>query len=104
MMTSVSGFDSSRGLLRLSQAAVLLGVATLAVGLWQAPQQTWATFLLVNLYLLGLGLGGLAWLSLHYLTGARWSESLKGISQAMSTVLPIAAIGLLSVLLCRPSL
>jgi len=103
-MTSVSGFDSSRGLLRLSQAAVLLGVATLAVGLWQAPQQTWATFLLVNLYLLGLGLGGLAWLSLHYLTGARWSESLKGILRAMSMVLPAAAIGLLAVLLCRPSL
>ena len=58
----------------------------------------------MNLYLLGLGLGGLAWLSLHYLTGARWSESLKGIPRAMSMVLPVAAIGLLAVLLCRPSL
>ena len=103
-MASESSFHSAPGRLRVLLAAVVFGTATLAVGLWQSPQQTWATFLLVNLYLLGLGLGGLAWLSLHYLTGARWSESLKGIPRAMSMVLPVAAIGLLAVLLCRPSL
>lgn len=103
-MGSTSGLHSTPGRLRILQAAVVCGTATLAMGIWQVPQQTWATLLLVNLYLLGLGLGGLAWLSLHYLTGARWSESLKGIPRAMSMVLPVAAIGLLAVLLCRPSL
>jgi len=103
-MASATRFHSTPGRLRFLQAAVALGAGTLAVGLWHAPQQTWATFLLVNLYLLGLGLGGLAWLSLHYLTGARWSESLTGIPRAMSMVLPLPAIGLLAVLLCRPSL
>ncbi|MGE5191012.1 MAG: hypothetical protein ACM3U2_00830, partial [Deltaproteobacteria bacterium] len=103
-MASASGFHSSRRHLRLFQAAVVLGAGTLVVGLWQAPQQTWANLLLVSLYLLGLGVGGLVWLSLHYLTGARWSESLTGIAQAMSAVLPIAAIGLVAVLVCRPSL
>lgn len=103
-MARAASFHCTPGRLRFFQAAVGLGAGTLAVGLWQAPQQTWATLLLVNLYLLGLGLGGLAWLSIHYLTGARWSESLKGIPRAMSMVLPVAAIGLLVVLLCRPSL
>ena len=103
-MAGESSFHITPGRLRFFQAAVGLGVGTLAFGLWLAPQQTWATFLLVNLYLLGLGLGGLVWLSLHYLTAARWSESLKGIPCAMSMVLPVGAIGLLAVLLCRPSL
>lgn len=103
-MGSTSDLHSTPGRLRVLQVAVVFGTGTLAVGIWQAPQQTWATFLLVNLYLLGLGLGGLVWLSLHYLTGARWSETLKGIPRAMSMVLPVAAIGLLAVLLCRPSL
>jgi hypothetical protein len=103
-MASVSSFYSTPRRMRFSQAAIVVGTGALVVGLWQRPQQTWATFLLVNLYLIGLGVGGLAWLSLHYLTGARWSEAVKGISQAMSMVLPVAAIGLLSILLCRPSL
>ena len=103
-MAGESSFHITPGRLRFFQAAVGLGAGTLAFGLWLAPQQTWATFLLVNLYLLGLGLGGLVWLSLHYLTAARWSESLKGIPCAMSMVLPVGAIGLLAVLLCRPSL
>lgn len=103
-MASVTGFHPTPGCLRCSQVAIGLGTGALAIGLWQAPQQTWATLLLVNLYLLGLGLGGLAWLSLHYLTGARWSKSLKAIPQAISMVLPMAAMGLLAVLVCRPSL
>jgi hypothetical protein len=103
-MASVSESHSSSGYLRLLQAAVALGAATAIFGLWQAPQQTWANLLLVSLYLLGLGTGGLVWLSLHDLTGARWSDSLKPIRQAMSAVLPVAAVGLLAVLICRPSL
>ena len=103
-MASASGFHTSRGLLRWFHAAVVLGAGTLFIGLWYAPQQTWANLLLVSLYLLGLGSGGLVWLSLLSLTGARWSDSLKQIFQAMSTVLPVAAVGLLAVLLCRPSL
>ena len=103
-MASASGFHISRGLLRWFHAAFVLGAGTLFIGLWYAPQQTWANLLLVSLYLLGLGSGGLVWLSLLSLTGARWSDSLKQIPQAMSTVLPVAAVGLLAVLLCRPSL
>jgi hypothetical protein len=103
-MASVSGSHFSSRHLRFLQVAVVLGAATAIIGLWQAPQQTWANLLLVSLYLLGLGTGGLVWLSLHYLTGARWSSSLQPIPQAMCAVLPVAAAGLLAVLICRPSL
>src|SRR5579872_2636145 len=103
-MPSATHVRTSRGQFRFFHAAVVLGACTLIIGLWYAPQRTWANLLLVNLYLVGLGMGGLVWLSLYNLTGARWSESLKQIPQAMSAVLPAAAIGLLAVLVCRPSL
>src|SRR5262249_31584506 len=60
-------------------------------------------FLVAN-YLIGLGLGGLVLVGLHYLTGARWSLPVRRAEEAMTAVLPVAAIGLVLVLIGRPSL
>jgi hypothetical protein len=89
-------------LLFLSMA--ILGGVTLAVGLFLTPQRTWINVLLVSYYLVGLGLGGLLLVSLHYVTGARWSLPLRRVPEAMTGVLPVATVGLAAVLLCRPSL
>jgi hypothetical protein len=82
----------------------LLGGLTLAVGLFAVPERTWINLLLVSYYFVGLGLGGLLLVALHYVTGARWSLSLRRVPEAMTAVLPLAAVGLVAVLLCRPSL
>jgi hypothetical protein len=90
--------------LLLSLALALLGGVTLTAGLVQAPQRTWINVLLVSYYLVGLGLGGLLMVALHYVTGAHWSLPLRRVPEAMTAVLPVAATGLVAVLLCRPSL
>jgi hypothetical protein len=77
--------------------------------LFLAPQPAWVEVLWVNIllvsnYLMGLGLGGLLLVALHYVSGARWSTPLRRIPEAMTWVLPLAAMGLAAVLLCRPSL
>jgi hypothetical protein len=82
----------------------LLGGITLGVGLFLAPDRTWINLLLVSYYLVGLGLGGLLLVALHYVTGARWSLPLRRVPEAMTAVLPWATVGLVAVLLCRPSL
>jgi hypothetical protein len=96
---------------RLSPRAVLLflvlaivGGVTLTVGLFLEPQRTWINVLLLSYYLVGLGLGGLLLVALHYVTGARWSTPLRRVPEAMTAVLPVAAVGLAAALLCRPSL
>lgn len=94
----------SPGTIRLIQFFGLAGVGTAAFGLWHSPEQTWPNLLLAAIYLLGLGLGGLVFVSLHHLTGARWSEPLCPVPEAMSRILPLAAGCLLVVLLLRPSL
>jgi hypothetical protein len=83
--------------------AVLGGVA-LAAGLTLAPRRTWANLLLVSYYLAGLGLGGLVLVALLYITGARWSLPLRRIPEAMTAVLPLAALGLMAVFLGHLSL
>lgn len=103
-MVDPPAFQPSRGAKRTLQSLVVLGAGALAVGLWLAPQRTWANLLLVNFYLLGLGLGGLVFMALHHVTAARWSAPLRRVPEAMSTVLPVAAVGLAAVFLFRPSL
>jgi hypothetical protein len=88
----------------LSTALAILGACTLAAGLLQAPQRTWINVLLVSYYLIGLGLGGLLLVALHYVTGARWSVAWRRVPEAMTAVLPVAAVGLAVVLLFQPSL
>ncbi len=80
--------------LRLFRILAILGGVTLAAGLFLAPQRTWIDVLLVSNYLVGLGLSGLLLVALHYVTGARWSLPLRRVPEAMTAVLPVAAIGL----------
>jgi hypothetical protein len=82
----------------------IVGVVALAAGLFLEPQRTWGQVLLISNYLVGLGLGGLLLVALHYVTGARWSIPIRRVPEALSSLLPLAAVGLLAVLVFRPSL
>jgi hypothetical protein len=82
----------------------LVGGGALLAGFVLEPPRAWIYLFLVANYLIGLGLGGLVLVGLHYLTGARWSLPLRRAEEAMTAVLPVAAIGLVLVLIGRPSL
>jgi hypothetical protein len=86
------------------QGLTIMGGVAFVLGLFVSPQCTWANVLLLGYYLAGLGLGGLLIMALHYVTGARWSTPLLRVSEAWVAVLPAAALGILTVLLFRPSL
>jgi hypothetical protein len=88
----------------LFQLLVIVGGLTLVAGLLLAPERTWSNLLVLSNYLVGLGLGGLLVVALHYVTGARWSTPLRRVPEAMAAALPVAAVGLALVFLCRPSL
>jgi hypothetical protein len=74
------------------------------VGLLRAPERAWLNLLLVSYYLLSLGLGGLVFVAIQYVTGAGWSVALRRVPEAMAAILPVAALGLAAVFLVRPSL
>lgn len=89
---------------RLFQGLTLLGVVSLVLGLVWMPQRTWANILLLSYYLIGLGLGGLLIVALHYVTGARWSVPLRRVPESLTAVLLGGAVGIMAVLLFWPSL
>jgi hypothetical protein len=82
----------------------LLGGIALAAGLYLEPDHTWIDLFVVSNYLIGLGLSGLLLIALHYVTGARWSLPVRRVYEAMTAILPLAAVGLGAVLLFRPAL
>jgi hypothetical protein len=97
-------FHAPRKAVLLFLGLALLGALSLAAGLILSPQRAWANVLLLSNYLVGLSLGGLVLVALHYVTGARWSVPLRRLSEALAVALPVAAVGLVLVVVFQPSL
>ena len=97
-------FEPRPQLARRAQALTAIGGLTLFGGLYFAPQRTWLNLLLISYYLLGLALAGAVWITLQYVSGAHWSTALRRVPEAMASLLPFAAVGILAVLILKPSL
>jgi hypothetical protein len=104
MKPEALSFRPPRSALALCAGLVVLGGAALAAGLLQSPERAWLNLLLVSYFLLSLGLGGLVFVAVQYVTGAGWSVGLRRVPEAMAAILPVAALGLAVVFLARPSL
>ena len=89
---------------RMLKVFVALGALTLVAGIFLAPERIWPNFLLVTYYLLGVGLAGLLFVALLYVTNGAWGVALRRVPEAMTVAIPFAAIGLGILFLFRPSL
>jgi hypothetical protein len=97
-------FEPNAQIVGRMQVLAGIGALTLVAGLFFAPQRIWPNLLLVSYYLLGLALAGMAWIAIQYVSGAHWSTALRRVPEAMAGVLPLGALGILCVLILRPSL
>jgi hypothetical protein len=97
-------FHPPRSVLLLCGVVSGLGGAAFLAGLLQAPERAWFNLLLVSYYLLTLGLAGIVFVALQYVSGAGWSVALRRIPEAMVAGIPLGALGLAVVFLAKPSL
>jgi hypothetical protein len=104
MKSAEVSFRPPRSILVLCGGLAVVGAAALAAGLLQSPERAWLNLLLVSYFLLSLGLGGLVFIAVQYVTGAGWSVALRRVPEAMAAIIPVAAVGLGVVFLARPSL
>ncbi len=75
-----------------------IGIIAFVAGLKVDPDRTWASFVLNHFYFMCLGLGGIFFASLQWLTGAMWSAPVRRLSEAFSAYLPFVLISF--VILC----
>jgi hypothetical protein len=90
--------------IRLGACLAGVGGVALVAGLVQAPERVWPNVLLVSYYLLSLGLGGLVFVALQYVSAAGWSVSFRRVPEGMFAVIPLAAACMMIVFLLSPSL
>ncbi|MFN7960968.1 MAG: hypothetical protein U0002_06820 [Thermoanaerobaculia bacterium] len=89
---------SGRGAWPWLVAAAVLALGGFALGSGE-PQRLWSGLLLNGFLLASLGLGSLLFVALQYLTRAGWWVALRRVPEALSSLLPVAALLLLAVFL-----
>ncbi|HEX6906529.1 MAG TPA: hypothetical protein VF154_07985 [Terriglobales bacterium] len=97
-------FEPDRKLLRRLKGLAAVGAVVLVIGMLVAPQRAWLNFLLASYYLLGVGLAGLVWMALQYVSGANWSTALRRVPEAITGVLPYGVAAMLLLLVLHPRL
>src|SRR4051812_26870237 len=85
-------FEISNGLRNLLICFVGIGVATFAGGLKFDPVRTWVSFVHNHFYFLSLGLGGLFFAAIQWLTGAMWSAPIRRMSESFTSYLPFVLV------------
>ncbi|MBX2990071.1 MAG: hypothetical protein KF749_02770 [Bacteroidetes bacterium] len=83
-----------RNLLLLAGAGLIIT----AIGVIVNPAATWPNILLAAYYLLSLGIAGAVFIALLFVTNAGWAVAFRRVPEAMTSVLPVAALAMFVVL------
>lgn len=96
-------FTSNQGVKTLIYASIFIGVISFIAGLQMDTSEhknvVWMGYLNAFFYFVSLALGGLFFTAIQYVTNAGWSVSVRRISEAFASFLPVAAVLLIPFLL-----
>jgi len=76
----------------LVYALMAIGVLSFAAGLFMSPHRAWNSFLISHMFFLGLGIGGLFFLAIHYLAFAGWNVAVRRIAESFASYLIYAFV------------
>lgn len=82
----------------------VVGGLALIIGLFLDAERAWANLLLISFVLVAMGLCGTFFVALQYVSSAGWSIVIRRIAEAMASLIPIGAIGILAVLILHPTI
>jgi hypothetical protein len=89
--------------MRTWRTLTLVGAVVVLLGIILAPDRAWAGVLLASQFLIGIGLGGVFLVAMHYLTGAGWSVVVRRIPEALAALIPAGLACIAAVLVFHPS-
>ncbi|MEW5983157.1 MAG: hypothetical protein AB1806_12430 [Acidobacteriota bacterium] len=87
---------------RLAGTAGALAAAMLIAGIAAGDDRAWAGWLIASFGVLTVGLAGLTFMAIQYVTGAQWAVALRRIPEAMTAAIPVGGIAVLALVLIRP--
>jgi hypothetical protein len=80
------------------------GALVAVLGVFIAPERAWPNILLASYYLLSLGLAGVVFIALQYISNAGWAVGIRRVPEAVAQVLPIGAALMMIALIGIPTL
>lgn len=91
-------FTLSERLRKTLLLVTIVGVLIAAVGVVVAPGRAWPNILLANYYLMSLGLAGVLFIALQYVSNAGWATAIRRVPEAMTSALPVSALVMVAIL------
>ncbi len=79
-----------------------IGVAVTIIGIFFVPDRALGNLLLANYYLLGLGLAAIIFITMLYVSNAGWATAIRRVPEAMTSVIPVAALVMLALMFFIP--
>jgi len=95
MINDIPKFQLSASVNRLLGVLLTFGLLAFVVGLFVAPQRIWPNFLIAWYYFFSIGLGACFLIAVQYASNAGWGVAFRRIPEALTSVLPVAAVGIL---------
>jgi hypothetical protein len=81
-----------------SLAMAAIGLIVFVVGAASNPTRAWSAFAVNHFFFLSLGLGGIFFAAVQWLTSAMWSSPIRRLSESLSAYLPIAVLSFIVLL------
>lgn len=89
-------YTPTQGVKTLIYASIFIGVISFIAGFQMDTTEhknvVWQGYLTAFFFFVSLGLGGLFFTSIQYVTNAGWSVSVRRISESFTSFLPVAAV------------
>jgi len=73
-------------------ALAVVGLGLFGLGLFLDPHRAWASFLQNHFFFMSLGLGGLFFAAIQWLTSAMWSVTIRRVTESFTAYLPVALL------------
>src|SRR6476620_10195585 len=85
-------YSVSSGTKTLFLVMAVLGLVAFGAGVATDPHRAWSAFIHNHFYFLSLGLGGLFFAAIQWLTNAMWSAPVRRLSESLTAYLPFASL------------
>lgn len=85
-------FKASKTFRIIAGICILIGLSGFIYGFLEAPERTWANYLLNNYYFFSIAMGGVFFFVIQYISQSGWSAAFKRIPEAFMSYLPFAGI------------
>lgn len=86
-------YTASKRTKTIYSVLIFVGLLLVALGLFQDQKRTWFSFLTSYFYFTSLALGGLFFAAIQHVAKAGWSVNVRRFAEAMTSFLPVAAVG-----------